>query len=259
MSASDKVLFLVIMAGQLGLIFTVLIRRRFFDYPAFFIYALVNLLEGIMLYFVYGRSGFDSPFAQYFASGAQALVLLSRGIAVGELCRVGLAPYRGVWALAWRLLSGVAFVLILYSAWVAEWRWRYALARAELGLEFTVAVVLTMLFAFISHYEIRIDSTTRTLAIGFFLFSYFSALNTFVLVHFFSRYADLWSALGSFAYLATLILWIRALWQVQQARVSHVPLLPAETYGRVIPEVNVRLDLLNRRLGKIFGAEAENK
>jgi hypothetical protein len=74
--------------------------------PFFATHSTLLLIGTVGLALVYHHFGFQSTasFNAYWLTAG--LIMVSRGFAVGELCRCELRAYRGIWALAWRALTG---------------------------------------------------------------------------------------------------------------------------------------------------------
>jgi|SRR5579883_3141835 len=232
----------------------ILSYRSWRIYPAFAVYIFLNLVQGAALLLIYRSHGVRSSFASHFAWGTEAAILLARAMVIREICKHLLSAYRGIWALAWRVLSVTAIFLAIYSLIVAGGSVRNAVLVADLGLELTIAAVLTTLFLFARYYGVEPDSALRSLAIGLFLFSCFTVLNNTVMSHAAERYYEVWNILSGLAFLASLLLWTWAFGSSVPAVASEA-LLPADIYRALAPEINVRLRRLNENLATFFDRE----
>jgi len=241
---------------EIVLVLAMAARRNHRAYPLFFLYLCVDILQGAVLFGIYHTWGFSSFFVRRLAWTTQAIVVCARALAVAELCRELLRPFRGIWALAWRiLLLTVAFV-IFYPILTAGWQWSLTIVRIQLGLELTMTVVIVVLFVFARYYQIVANATLRALGIGFFLLSSFTVVNDTILQHELQQYVNLWRVLGMLSFLASLCLWFLALHKSAPARVAKPALLPAEIYRSLAPEINERLWALNEQLGQFWRAGA---
>src|ERR1039458_7785589 len=83
------------------LVYTRHLQKRL---PYFAVYATTILATNLGTTFVYAYFGFQTPTSYYASRVAIAATLLARSFAIAELCRDVLRAYRGIWALAWRLL-----------------------------------------------------------------------------------------------------------------------------------------------------------
>ena len=248
-------MWLVNAATSVFLLVLLVARKNNRSYPAFTFYIFVNLLLGVLLLMVYRRWGFTSRPSWLFAWGLQPLVTCARGLAVAEVCRHFLSRYPGIWALAKRMLLACAGLVLLYSGLVARHQWDLALSSADRGLEMSIAAVIVVLFLFARHYDVQIEPTDRSLAIGFCLYSCFRALNDTVLERYLYGYETFWSLLGMLAFFASLTLWSWALRKERNPAAAKENLLPMGVYQTLAPHINLQLRLLNDELCKIWKVE----
>ena len=253
----DKVLWGLNVCLQARLLVLLLDRKNHRIFPFFFGYLLIALLQNIVTMVSYRIWGFSSSSAVRIAWGTQGLVILWRALAVAEICRRVLESYRGIWALAWRMLVGSAILVLLYSLAVASFEWQLLVLNADRGLELTITVVLVTFFLFARYYEITIEPAVRSLAIGFFLYSCFAVLNDTILESWKHRYATHWNLADMLAYLAILLLWNWAVRKRQPEITLGPVLLSHGVYQTLAPEINLRLRLLNEHLNQILGPEAK--
>lgn len=237
-----------------GLAALLLYRKNYRVFPFLFGYAVLNLIQGFALIEFYRIWGFRSATALKLAWGAQGLVTLARAMAVAEICHRILAKYSGIWQLARRLLLAAATAISLYAFAAAKGNWAFGILNMDRGLELAIATVIVLLFVFVRYYEVDVDAAVRTLAIGFFLFSCFRVLDDTIFEKWLHRYTELWNRLGSLAFLATLLLWTRALWRSQPRVASEPQMLPAGLYQALAPQINYRLRTLNENLGQLWYA-----
>lgn len=253
--AFEKVLWGVTFFLNAGLIALLVYRKNYRVLPFFFLYVFLNFLEAIVLFGTYQAWGFFSRKGFQIAWSAQGLVSLARAGAVAEICYLVLAKFRGVWRLAWRLLSAAAALLVaLYTAATARGSWQFAIVNLDRGLELLIATVIVLLFAFVRYYEVDVQSSIRTLAIGFFLYSDFRVLNDSILEQLWRTYTPLWNRLGTLTFLASLLLWGWALSHKLEQTALEPPLLPEEHYHSLSLAINSHLKNLNERLGHFWDA-----
>jgi hypothetical protein len=243
-------------AGDIVLLTLLVVRKNYRSYPAFSLYLLVDLTMGATVLFVYHLWGFDSATAYRVAWGAQGMVLFARALAVAEVCRHLLSRYRGVWALAWRILLLCVAVVLSYSILAARRDWRLALLTADRGLELSIATVIVVLLLFARYYDVKVEPVVRSLAIGFCLYSCFVVLNNTVLERWLHDYSALWNLLGMLAFLASLSVWTSALRPSRSQSQTKEILLPSGIYQAIVPEINLRLRLFNEQLSQFWKVEA---
>ena len=240
---------------SLALLMFLVVRKNYRAYPAFSLYILLNLILGVIVFFFYRRWGFTSRASWYFTWTLQGVAIGARAIAVAEICKHFLSRYPGVWGLAKRVLLVVAGLVLLYSGLAARHQWQSAVPSADRALEFSIAAVVVILFLFVRYYEIEVESTDRSLAIGFFLYSCFNGVNDTILERYLHQYDVVWTLLATLAFLASLFLWSWALRKTHVEMAAEKVLLPAAVYQSFAPQINLRLRSLNDQLGKIWKAE----
>jgi hypothetical protein len=242
--------------GEALLLTLLVVRKNYRSFPAFSFYLLVDLSMGATVFFVYRIWGFHSAIAYRIAWGTHGIVLFARALAVAEVSRHLLSRYRGVWALAWRVLLLCAVVVLSYSILAARHDWRLALPSADRGLALSIAAVIVVLFLFARYYGVKVEPVVRSLAIGFCLYSCFAALNNTMLERWLYDYSAFWNVLGMLAFLASLSIWTWALRYSQSEAQAKEILLPSGMYQAIAPEINLRLRLFNEQLSRFWKVEA---
>jgi hypothetical protein len=243
-------------AGEIVLLTLLVVRKNYRVYPAFFFYLVLNLTMGFLALLVYDRWGFNSVIAWRIFWLTLGVVICARALAVAEICRHLLARYRGVWALAWRILLLSAALASCYSILAARHDWRLALPSADRGLELSIATAIVALLLFARYYEVKVEPVVRSLAVGFGLYSCFAVLNNTVLERWLYDYSALWNLLGMLAFLASLSIWSWALRHSQSEAQAKEILLPSGIYQAIAPEINLRLRLFNEQLSRFWKVEA---
>jgi hypothetical protein len=237
-----------------GLLVVLLYRKNYRVFPAFFIYVLFDFLQCFILFASYRMWGFKSSLSSQVGWGTQGVVMIARAIAVAQICQQVLAKYRGVWALAKRLLILTAVVVLLYSWAIARGGWQFAVLNGHRGIELAIASVIVVLLLFSRYYGIFVVPPVRVLTIGFFLYSSFYVLNDTVLERWLHDYSNGWNLLGTSAFLASVLVWIWGLREQQSATTLEPKLLPKGIYNAVAPELNDRLRALNDHLEQFWDA-----
>jgi hypothetical protein len=243
-------------AGEVVLLTLLVVRKNYRVYPAFFFYLILNLAMGFLAFLAYRQWGFNSVIAWRIFWVILAVLICARALAVTEICRHLLARYRGVWALAWRILLLCAALVLCYSILAARHDWRLALPNADRGLELSIATVIVALLLFVRYYDVKGDRVARSLAIGFCLYSCSAVLNNTMLERWLYDYSALWNLLGMLAFLASLSIWSWALRHSQSEAQAKEILLPSGIYQALAPEINLRLRLFNEQLSRFWKVEA---
>jgi hypothetical protein len=105
------------------------------------------------------------------------------------------------------------------------------------------------LFLFVRYYRLSMAALDRYLAIGFSLYSCFWVVNASMVSHWGNAVESLRNFLDILTFLATLLLWTRAVREETETVLESAPApVPPETYAKLSREVNARLQHLNERL-----------
>jgi hypothetical protein len=234
-------------------------KKQYRDFPAIYLYLLIGLAESPLLYFVYLIRGFDSSAAYWTAWIAQAVVVLARWIAVCELCYSILGQFRGVWALTWRVLALFGAAALSVAILLGGHDYTRLINTFDLGLEFSIATVIVVFFAFTRFYDIYVLPSLRSIGIAFCLYSCFRAANDTVLQRLLHGYAATWSVVDGVTYLATLTLIASAVYVLHAQPERTVKLFPQQVYAQFMPPANERLAALNERLQELMKGGAGGK
>jgi hypothetical protein len=178
---------------------------------------------------------------------------------VCELCRTILGQFTGVWALTWRVLVVIGAIALVAAVIFGGHDYARLINTFDLGLEFSIATVLVVFFAFTRFYDIGVSPALRSMGIAFCLYSCFRAFNDTVLQTLLRNYTGTWSMVDGVTYLATLTLICVAVYVYQAQQAQTVNLLPSGTYGAFVPQANARLNALNERLREILKAPTGGK
>jgi hypothetical protein len=225
-------------------------------YPVFFAYLVSVIFQSIAVAALYGTPNLDKVTIWLIAWGTQGVVVLMRFLSVVELNRGVLRRYIGIWALARRLLVGVAMAVIAYDLALSKGQWQWLILNGIRGLELAMAAVIVTMLLFARFYRVPVDQTQRALAVGLCLYSAFYVINYSVLERAVQQYAVLWNFLGMLAFIATLLVWTNAARRYVESQEAVEPqAITAELYGKLSTEVNARLLLLNRQLIQFLRVE----
>ena len=246
--------------------------------PFFAVYASTLLLSTVCVWIIYERFGFSSDFS-YYAYWISVLVnAVARSLAIVELCRYGLRAYQGIWALAWRVLSGFSVLLLVHAA-IDAWGQPNALGiygmTLDRDLAFSSMAILAILFVIRHYYGIALEPLQRMLAAGIcFVCAVDVITNTIIhniltnyLISFYQigqkalwptlqpqlqRVDDVWSTIHLFSFMFTMGIWCYALRQPITSSAETPVLLPVEVYREMSPAMNLRLSAFNDRLVELL-------
>ncbi|MGD0909128.1 MAG: hypothetical protein ABSA96_16220, partial [Candidatus Acidiferrales bacterium] len=142
------------------------------------------LICSLALSFIFWHFGFRSVTSYYADWVALAVSVLARSSCIVELCRDALRAYRGIWALAWRILGLLALSLCLHAALDARgqpnWIATYGLTL-ERDIAISSVVILIVLFLISDYYRIPLESLQKWIALGICFFCVIEFVNNTVL------------------------------------------------------------------------------
>jgi hypothetical protein len=237
--------------------------------PFFTAYLTLGVISAGLRWVIYGAFGFGSWAAYDTAWVANAILLAARGLAIGELCFCLLRAYRGIWALAWRILLGVSFLLLLHAAVESAsrpyWLNTFVLAL-DRDLELAATGVLVALLLIGRYYTLEMDSLERRIAGGFCFLSIVMVTTNAAMVQTVGRHfpdwlgyyrrigqvQTLWSSAQGLAAVGVLAMWAAALRHPIPAARPVPVLLPDSAYRELSPAVNFRLRAFNARLSELL-------
>jgi len=251
LTASDHILWAV--GALLEVIVCVLIVRRglYRRLPFFSTFVALDLASEVVVWWTYSRWGYGSWAAWYISWIMRGVLLLARAPVVAELCWSSLRAYRGIWALTWRLLCGVALLLLLNAALDASgnahWMLQFVLT-AERGLELAAAVILLSLLLISDYYRIRLEPVQRMVAVGLCFYSAVQVLNNSFMRGWLTQYVPWWNGIHLVSFQVALVIWWLAIRKPLPAVEQAPALLPRKVYDELSPRVNYRLRVLNQRL-----------
>ena len=238
-------------ALQAGVMVLLLWRRNYIYFPAFTWYLAMSLAQNVAQFAIYNAWGYTTEPARAAAWSAQGVVSLLRGLAVLELCRQVFGRYPGIWALIWRTMVvsvvAVALVAVVFGNHPLDRK----ILNADRAVGLALAVVIVLLLLFARYYKVRAEEPTRSLALGFFLYSGFVVLNDSVLERLPIAYFHGWSFLDTVAFMGSVLVWGWALRRAYPQRAVSPAMLPAGVYQAFSPDVNLRLSALNERLSRL--------
>ncbi len=251
LSSSDHLLWGVGTLLEVVLCVFIIRRGLYRRLPFFSAYPALVLTSAALLWWAYRVLGYGSPASLYIAWTTQGMMLLSRGLAVAELCWSSLRAYRGIWALTWRLLAALALALVVHAglsaagnrSWIAPF-----VLTAERGLELAAVGILVLLLAVCRYYEIRLEPVQKMILLGLGFYSAIQVLNNSFMREWLTQYFHWWNGIRLASFQVALVIWLLALRKPLPAVAPAPALLPQEVYDELAPQVNYRLRLLNQRL-----------
>jgi hypothetical protein len=233
-----------------------ILRRQYHNFPLFGLYLVVNLTQTVVGIILYDSHGFTSAFTYQVAWTTQAVVMVARALAATEVGYLVLGSYKGVWALAVRIVGFCGLVVFLVALSAGRISYQSSVSTLEIGLEACIGTGIAGLFLFARYYDVCIAPPIALLGLGLGLLSCFKIFNDLLYERLSRTFGNAWNYGGSAAFVGVLLIWI---WGFRKPAVVKSPepaLKPASVYASLIPQVNQRLSLLNQQLTRLWRLES---
>jgi hypothetical protein len=247
-------------AMQVAVCVILLIKGHIRKLPVFSLFVAANLSQAGLFYFVYTHFGYGSQTALVVGWVSEVCILLLRTLATMEVLQLVLGAYRGIWGLAWRVLSVIVGVILAYSAIEAARKLTWAIVFGNRGYHFAFALALVGCLVLIRYYSIPINVAQKLLLGGFCFYSCTVVLADTVGPWFFVRgsviYQTIWQLTTTAAYAGIQLAWAVALWKPASEVESPPSLVTTSLYQQISPQINERLHVLNEHLSQFWPPRA---
>lgn len=239
--------------------FLLFFRGHFRALPFFTAYIALNLCQAVFLYEIYGRYGRSSDITYVYAWRSEAVTLVAKVFATVELLRLALASYRGIWGLAWRLLTVTCAGVLIGVLVVARGHGDWATMEADRGYNLIFATAVIACLALVRYYRIRVEPTYQILLAGFCFYSVIKILvNTVLQGYLYQQvpeFEPVWQALSVSCYVAVMAVWGAALLRPLPAASRQRATLPPSAYLHMAPEIHYQLRVINQQLMNFWKIE----
>jgi hypothetical protein len=238
------------------LLFRMLLLARYRTYPLFTLYLIANLLQTVVGIYLYQSYGFTTVNGYRIGWTTQAFVVVARGFAAAEICYRILGKFKGVWALAMRILIACGAIVLISTLYFGTRSYRLAVITLEMSLEAFIATCIVGLLLFARYYAVPVEPANRMISLGLGLLSCCKLLNDLVFERHVQAYLGTWNYVSSAAFVGVLLLWNWAMREPVTHMVREPQLNPAQVYHSLIPQVNQRLLELNQQLSQFWNTES---
>lgn len=235
-------------------------RGHFRSLPFFTSYIALNLCQAVLLYAIYKRYDQQSDFVHTFAWQAEAITLIAKAFATIEVLRRVLIAYRGIWGLAWRLVTFTCMATLLGVVIAARGQGDWATMEADRGYHLIFATAVLACLALIHYYRIHVAPTYRILLAGFCFYSCMKILANTALQEFlyqrFTNSGEIWQTFSMSVYVVVLVVWAVALLRPLPAPVPQDAAVPPPFgYPQTAPELHYQLQAINKQLMNFWKME----
>ena len=253
--ALDLVLWAVTTLGGLFLFCLILAKQLDREFPFLTVYLGANLLQTAAQLFLYQFYGFTSHVTYLAAWSSQGVIVTARALATCEFCYRVLGHYRGVWALAIRILLACGAVVLGLTLAFSRDGFQYAVMTLEMASEAFIATLVVGTVLFARHYHAQMGESALLLGLGFGFNSCLKILNDAFLSRYWRNYSGAWNEVAMVGFAGVLVLWVFAMRAAATEDVPRPELQPAEVYRVLAPHMNRKLAELNDQLVRLLKAE----
>lgn len=253
MGLTTAQIVLSILAFTLELALCVLVFRKgwYRCLPFFSAYLLALIAREVFVFSVYETAGYRSKLALYSAWIAQLVLLLGRGLSIGELVWITWRPYPGFRVVTKWVLALAAFFLLLRAAIVSilsTARFPYFVLTLEAYLEITAAVILILLLVFATHYEAHLPFSEKLIVVGLLSYSLVQVVNNSISSHWLESYFLGWNIVRAASFHVSLVLWLIALSKTPFTSMSPYESMDTERARSFLTEGTTALHGLSKQL-----------
>jgi hypothetical protein len=230
-------------------------RRIYRSLPIFFVYICFLLCRDLLYLAVQHASFVGTPAFAYTYWATEAILSVFRLATVLEICWHTLRPYTTVWALAWRVLSTIGIVLVLFGIISARHnmsRPRFFITTTMQRFELLQAVLLLAVLAIGVYYTLHIPPLYKWILVGVCFYSAIEVANFAlgrITVH---PTNTLFDYVHRYAFTITETIWAWALWRHGDLPPQGRESIPQDMYDEHSEEIHTRLRELNDRLKRLL-------
>jgi hypothetical protein len=242
-------------ALTLFLLLQILLVRGYEKYRFFTAYLCTNLLQTAAGVYLYQTYGFRTVYGYRIAWTTQAIVVIGRGFAAAEICYRILGKFKGVWALAVRILITCGGIVLIATLYFGIRSYQLSVITLDMSLEAFIATWVVGLLLFARYYAVPFEPAVGMMGLGLGLVSCCKLLNDLLFERHVQPYLGMWSYVSSATIVGILLLWNWVLRKPATHTVPEPQLNRVQVYQTLIPQVNLKLLQLNRQLRQIWTAE----
>jgi len=225
-------------------------------FPLFAAYLGTNLLQTVLQLVVYQYYGTVAKFPYGLIWGSQAVVVTARALSAAEFCRRVLGMYRGVWAVAWRILLFCGLLILTVAVYFGRDGMRLAVMTLDIGSEGFVATLAAGTFLFVRHYDVPMEWSEKLFGMGLTVYSGFKIVNDAIVTRYVHTYGNAWNEIAMVVFIGVVALWLAAVHVTVGARALKPATKPDDSeYRTLIPVINERLWQLDQQLSSFWNAE----
>jgi hypothetical protein len=247
--------------GQLIVLVLLFLKGNSRRVPLFTAYTALNICQAGFILVLFFIPGLSSTTFTKLAWASECVTLLAQALAAAEILGITLRPYPGIWGLGWRALAltsvAVTVAVVLTSRGQSAQERLFELNR---GFHLTFATALIACLLLVRYYSIQVPTAYKMILGGFCLNSCVEVLiYTFIQALFhkgFEVHQAMWQFLTTLSFVVALVIWVVALRNPFPVEDRQIASASDSGYQRLSPEINERLQEINRKLLRLWKLEA---
>jgi hypothetical protein len=251
LSNAEIILWYSSLVLELTLCVLALWRHLYRLLPVFTAYVTALFVREAVMYCIYHTAGYTSRLAFYSFWITQAILVVGRGLAIGELAWSASRLYPGLRAVLKWGLAGVASAFLILATIIATTN-APELPSLILGLQrdldLTALVVLVALFTIGRLYQVGLAFPQSLIAIGFLAYSVIQVVNNSISKEWLQSYFHGWVIVWVAASQIAAVLWLVALIRPLALQVTPQPVEDIEALRTLVHEGNQVLRNVSARL-----------
>lgn len=228
------------------------IRRKLYrSLPIFFVYISFLLCRDFLFLTVQHAPFIRTHAYAYTYWATEAILSAFRLATVLEICRQTVRPYTAVWALAWRVLSTIGIILVLFGVNSARHntsRPRFFITTTMQRFELLQAVLLLTVLAIGVYYTLHIPPLYKWVLVGICFYSAVEVANFElgrITIHPTNTFFDY---VHRYAFTITQAIWAWAMWRHGDLPPQKREFIPQDVFDEHSADIHNRLRELNDRL-----------
>ncbi|HEV2289746.1 MAG TPA: hypothetical protein VGR81_12420 [Candidatus Acidoferrales bacterium] len=237
-----------------AVLFVLALRRGLFRrLPFLTLYLGLLLANEAVMWLTYRLTGINSATSANVYWIIQATLIIARAVAVYDICRAILSPYRGIWKFCRLFLTGLGVALTIAAAASTRSHLQHVIVAkvftAERGLELMILSILISGLIFCRYYGVKVDHYLTWLMFGFGFYSAVQVANdTFLRTPISWHRFTLWQDLRLVSFNIATLLWCVALLRPLPEVSPSPALMKPDKYETIAPQMSARLRQLNSAL-----------
>lgn len=234
-----------------AILFRLMKGKNYSNYPYFFAYITCVLVASVSNYIM--SSMYPSIYGYWYWGFEFLCVILGYSVIL-EIIEKGLAPFEGArrsarWA-GFLVFAGILCVTM--TQWLTETHFLVAnnSAEVEKNLRSAELILLMSILAVVSYYRLPLGRNLKGIVLGYGLVVASVVMDGAMRSYKGDSFQAVFSGIRGYSYLASLVIWLAALWSVHPNPVPNRPVRLEADYQALLLAIRSRLGAMRSHVGK---------